>query len=197
MSQPWFTIALPEDASRVSPVPAGAVVRVQTSAGSSDITVPDTLTVEPHVLEFGSTKLSLLLLLFAISISLFSQQQNDIYQKLEAIAIIDQKVMMPMRDGIRLATDIYRPKGNGKVPIVFSRTPYNFNTWGDGEMRTRGLEAAYDAVQRGYAYVVQNERGRFFSEGEWDILGTPTTDGYDAFEWMSKQPWSNGKIGVY
>jgi len=141
-------------------------------------------------------KLSLLLLLFAISISLFSQQQNDIYQKLEAIAIIDQKVMMPMRDGERLATDIYRPKGNAKVPIVFSRTPYNFNTWGDGEMRTRGLEAAYDAVQRGYAYVVQNERGRFFSEGEWDILGTPTTDGYDAFEWMSKQPWSNGKIGV-
>lgn len=141
-------------------------------------------------------KLGLLLLLFASSISLFSQQQNDIYQKLEAIAIIDQKVMMPMRDGTRLATDIYRPKGNAKVPIVFSRTPYNFNTWGDGEMRTRGLETAYDAVQRGYAYVVQNERGRFFSEGEWDILGTPTTDGYDAFEWMSKQPWSNGKIGM-
>jgi len=141
-------------------------------------------------------KLCLLLLLFAFSFSLLSQQQNDIYKKLEAIAVIDQKVMMPMRDGERLATDIYRPKGNAKVPIVFSRTPYNFNTWGDGEMRAHGLEAAYDAVQRGYAYVVQNERGRFFSEGEWDILGTPTTDGYDAFEWMSKQSWSNGKIGV-
>ena len=141
-------------------------------------------------------KLSLLLLLFVTSFSLLAQQQSDIYKKLEAIAIIDQKVMMPMRDGERLATDIFRPKGNGKVPIVFSRTPYNFNTWGDGEMRTRGLEAAYDAVQRGYAYVVQNERGRFFSEGEWDILGTPTTDGYDAFEWMSKQSWSNGKIGL-
>ena len=89
---------------------------------------------------------------------------GDIYKKLEAIAVIDQKVMMPMRDGVRLATDIYRPKGNAKVPIVFSRTPYNFNTWGDGEMRTRGLEAAYEAVQRGYAYVVQNERGRFLSK---------------------------------
>jgi uncharacterized protein len=141
-------------------------------------------------------KLSLLLLLFATSLTVWSQQQNDIYKKLEGISVIDQKVMMTMRDGTRLATDIYRPKGNSKVPIVFSRTPYNFNTWGDGEMRTRGLEAAYDAVQRGYAYVVQNERGRFFSEGEWDILGTPTTDGYDAFEWMSKQSWSNGKIGV-
>ncbi len=138
-----------------------------------------------------------LLLLFVATFNLgWSQQLNDIYKKLEAIAVIDQKVMMPMRDGIKLATDIYRPKGDAKVPIVFSRTPYNFNTWGDGEMRTRGLEAAYDAVQRGYAYVVQNERGRFFSEGQWDILGTPTTDGYDAFEWMSRQSWSNGKIGV-
>ncbi len=141
-------------------------------------------------------KFCLLLLFVATSFLGWSQQSNDIYKKLEAIAIIDQKLMMPMRDGVKLATDIYRPKGNAKVPIVFSRTPYNFNTWGDGEMRTRGLEAAIDAVQRGYAYVVQNERGRFFSEGQWDILGTPTTDGYDAFEWMSKQSWSNGKIGV-
>jgi predicted acyl esterase len=115
---------------------------------------------------------------------LIAQTPDEIYKKLEAVAIIDQKVMMPMRDGERLATDIYRPKGNAKVPIVFSRTPYNFNSWVDGELRTRTLETAYEAVQRGYAYVVQNERGRFFSEGEWDILGTPTTDGYDAFEWM-------------
>lgn len=127
---------------------------------------------------------------------LLAQNPDEIYKKLEAVAIIDQKVMMPMRDGERLATDIYRPKGNAKVPIVFSRTPYNFNSWVDGELRTRTLETAYEAVQRGYAYVVQNERGRFFSEGEWDILGTPTTDGYDAFEWMSKQSWSNGKIGL-
>lgn len=104
--------------------------------------------------------------------------------------------MMPMRDGVRLATDIYRPKGDVKVPIIFSRTPYNFNTWGDGQFRSRSLEAALDAVQRGYAYVVQNERGKFFSEGEWDILGTPLTDGYDAFTWLTSQPWSNGKIGL-
>ncbi len=142
-------------------------------------------------------KIYLLFLFVACFYTGWSQQQpNDIYKKLEAIAVIDQKVMMPMRDGIRLATDIYRPKGNAKVPVVFSRTPYDFNTWGNGEMHTWTLESAYEAVQRGYAYVVQNERGRFFSEGEWDILGTPTTDGYDAFEWMSKQPWSNGKIGL-
>jgi putative CocE/NonD family hydrolase len=139
----------------------------------------------------------ILSLLFVLTTGVLSAQDTTAaYRKLDSIAIIDQKVMMPMRDGVRLATDIYRPKGNAKAPIIFSRTPYNFNTWIDGKMTTRTLEEAYEAVKRGYALVVQNERGRFFSEGEWDILGTPLTDGYDAFEWMSKQPWSNGKIGL-
>ena len=122
------------------------------------------------------------------------QSAEDALKKLQDIAVIDQKVMMPMRDGIRLATDIYRPKGNAKVPVIFSKTPYNFNSWGDGEMRTGTYNAAYEAVKRGYAYVVQNERGRYFSEGDWDILGPPTTDGYDAVEWLSKQSWCNGKV---
>ena len=138
-------------------------------------------------------------LLFIITFSLGVFQihaQNDIFEKLQEIAIIDQKVMMPMRDGIRLATDIYRPKTDKPVPVIFSRTPYNFNSWGDGEQKTRTAEKAYEVVQRGYAYVVQNERGRYYSEGEWDILGVPLTDGYDAFSWMKDQPWSNGKIGT-
>ncbi len=138
----------------------------------------------------------LLVICCLITLGSYAQDTAAIYLKLQEIAIIDQKVMMPMRDGIRLATDIYRPKGNQKVPIVFSKTPYQFNTWVDGKMTTRTMEEAYNAVSRGYAYVVQNERGRYFSEGEWDILGAPITDGYDAFTWMSKQPWSNGKIGV-
>lgn len=135
-------------------------------------------------------------LLILMSTGVFAQQAT-ISEKLDEIAIIDQKVMMPMRDGIRLATDIYRPKTDEKVPIIFSRTPYNFNSWGDGKERTRTKERAYEAVKRGYAYVVQNERGRYFSEGEWDILGVPLTDGYDAFSWMKDQTWSNGKIGTY
>lgn len=141
-------------------------------------------------------KLLPLIACILITYTLFAQDTAAIYLKLQEIAIIDQKVMMPMRDGIRLATDIYRPKGDKKVPIVFSKTPYQFNTWVDGKMTTRTLEEAYNAVSRGYAYVVQNERGRYFSEGEWDILGAPITDGYDAFTWMSAQSWSNGKIGV-
>jgi predicted acyl esterase len=51
-------------------------------------------------------------------------------------------------------------------------------------------------VKGGYAYVVQNERGRYFSEGEWDILGPPKTDGYDALTWIAGEPWSNGKVGT-
>ena len=101
---------------------------------------------------------------------------------------------MPMRDGIRLATDIYIPKTGQKVPIIFSRTPYNFNSWVDGKEQTRTMERAYEALKRGYAYVVQNERERYFSEGEWDILGVPLTDGFDAFSWLEGQEWSNGKI---
>ncbi len=128
--------------------------------------------------------------------SLNLQAQSNVLEELDEIAIVDQKFMMPMRDGIRLATDIYRPKTDKKVPIIFSRTPYNFNSWGDGKQRTRTAQRALEAVKRGYAYVVQNERGRYYSEGEWDILGVPLTDGYDAFTWMKDQSWSNGKIGT-
>ncbi len=136
----------------------------------------------------------LILILFILPV--VSRAQENVLEELEKIAIIDQKIMMPMRDGIRLATDIYRPKTDEKVPIIFSRTPYNFNSWGDGKQKTRTARRALEAVKRGYAYVVQNERGRYFSEGEWDILGVPLTDGYDAFSWMKDQSWSNGKIGT-
>ena len=124
-------------------------------------------------------------------------QESDAYLELAEIADIEQKIMVEMRDGKRLATDVYRPKGVERAPIIFSRTPYQFNPYVDGEETTRTYERAYEAVSRGFAYVVQNERGRYFSEGEWDILGVPLTDGYDAIEWMSTQPWSNGNVGLY
>ena len=139
---------------------------------------------------------NILVLITILFTSNFVKSQDDILSKINEIGTLEQKVMMPMRDGIRLATDIYIPKSNQKVPIIFSRTPYNFNSWGDGEEKNRTHQRAYEALKKGYAYVVQNERGRYFSEGEWDILGIPLTDGYDAFSWMSEQSWSNGKIGT-
>ncbi|MGD8331957.1 MAG: CocE/NonD family hydrolase, partial [Acidobacteriota bacterium] len=141
---------------------------------------------------------SFLLVAFAVGAVLVppALAQQDVVDQLEAIAVIDQKIMVPMRDGVRLATDVYRPRSDEPVPIIWSRTPYNFNAWRDGELNTRTYRAALEAVRRGYAYVVQNERGKFYSEGEWDILGPPTTDGWDALDWMARQRWSNGKVGT-
>jgi putative CocE/NonD family hydrolase len=117
--------------------------------------------------------------------------------ELESIAIVERKVMVPMRDGKRMATDIYRPKDTSKkYPIIFVRTPYNFNFWDVRNGAPRDLTAELTAVKRGYAYVEMNERGHFFSEGIYDILGAPLTDGTDAITWMSSQPWSNGKVGT-
>ncbi len=118
-------------------------------------------------------------------------------QQLEAIAVIDRKVMVPMRDGKRMAADIYRPKDTSKTyPIIFSRTPYNFNFW-DVRLGTyRDMSTELDAVKRGYIMIEMNERGHFFSEGDYDILGAPLTDADDQFTWMANQPWSSGKIGL-
>lgn len=124
-------------------------------------------------------------------------QRNDIEKQLQAIAVVDRKVMVPMRDGKRMAADIYRPKNaKGKVPVIFSRTPYNFNFWDVKLGAPRDMSRELEAVKRGYAYVEMNERGHFFSEGNYEILGAPVTDGVDAVRWLAAQPWSNGKVGT-
>jgi len=123
--------------------------------------------------------------------------RNATEKELESIAIVDRKVMVAMRDGKRMAADIYRPKDTAKkYPIIFVRTPYNFNFWDVKNGLPRDLTSELQAVKRGYAYVEMNERGHFFSEGEYDILGPPLTDGTDAISWMAAQPWSNGKVGT-
>ncbi len=125
------------------------------------------------------------------------EQRVQTEKELESAAIIERKVMVPMRDGVRLATDIYRPKNaSDKVPIIWVRTPYNFNFWDVRNGVPADMKAALTAVKRGYAYVVQDERGHFFSEGNYDILGAPRTDGYDALAWLSSQSWANGKVGT-
>ncbi len=126
-----------------------------------------------------------------------AQRRRDIEKQLEDIAIIDRKVMVQMRDGKRMQADVYRPKdASKKYPIIFVRTPYNFNYWDIQNGVPRDMTAELTAIQRGYAFVEMNERGHFFSEGEYDILGPPRTDGYDAIKWLSSQPWSNGKVGL-
>ncbi len=114
-------------------------------------------------------------------------------------AQLEDMLMVPMRDGIQLATKVYLPKeAEGPLPTVFWRTPYNTSALGGSNPNRPSalLKYALDAVRRGYAFVVQNERGKFFSQGEWEILGRPRTDGYDALTWIAEQSWSNGKVAT-
>ena len=117
--------------------------------------------------------------------------------ELQSLAVVQRKVMMPMRDGVRLATDVYVPKNAGaKVPAIVVKTPYNFNFWDVRNGVPADMTTILNTVKRGYAYIGQNERGHFFSEGNYDILGAPITDGYDLMDWIAKQSWSNGKAGT-
>ncbi len=124
-------------------------------------------------------------------------KRNATEKDLEAIAVIDRKVMVTMTDGKRMAADVYRPKDTSKkYPIIFVRTPYNFNFWDVENGVPSDMSAELEAVKRGYAYIEMNERGHFFSEGNYDILGAPLSDGKDAINWMAAQPWTNGKVGT-
>jgi len=123
----------------------------------------------------------------------YSKYSDDALREVLAdIAVIEHKVLVPMRDGVGLSTDIYRPKNaTGNVPTIFWKTPYNIN-----EIKGTHLYYAVESVSRGYAFVMQNERGRYFSEGTFEILGHPRTDGYDALSWIADQSWSNDKVGT-
>jgi predicted acyl esterase len=96
--------------------------------------------------------------------------------------------MASMRDGIKLSTAIYLPEGKGPWPAVLIRTPYGKQTQAMGHEKW---------TSRGYALVVQDCRGRFKSEGEYRPFFDDAVDGYDTVEWVARQPWSNGKVGMY
>jgi hypothetical protein len=105
---------------------------------------------------------------------------------------VTKDVPVALPDGTKLATDVYLPAKDGKAlpgpfPAIFVRTPYNKN----GEQGN----ARY-FVQRGYAYVAQDTRGRYGSEGVWRFISDDTADGAAAAAWLVFQPWSNGKFGM-
>jgi len=105
-----------------------------------------------------------------------------------ASPVIDKNVQIPMRDGVMLGADIYRPSATGKFPVMLSRTPYNKN----------GQEAlAKFFVEHGYAVVVVDSRGLNASKGEWHPYTDEGRDGYDTQQWVGQQPWSDGKVGMF
>jgi putative CocE/NonD family hydrolase len=101
---------------------------------------------------------------------------------------------VPMRDGVRLDANIFLPKaGEAPYPTVLIRSPYPDEIILDGmagKMLNRIL------LEQGFAIMFQNERGRYWSEGDYNYLARAGEDGYDTIDWVSKQPWSNGKVGT-
>src|SRR5262245_18936157 len=104
---------------------------------------------------------------------------------------VERDVAVPMRDGVVLRADVYRPRSEGSFPVLVFRTPYgkHFAAKSDG--------IHLKAVERGYAVVMQDVRGRYASDGSFDPYQQERRDGYDTIEWAANQPWSNGSIGTY
>jgi uncharacterized protein len=101
---------------------------------------------------------------------------------------IDLRV--PMRDGITLSADVYRPAGAGPLPALLCRTPYD-------NQDQRYVTWALDFVENGYAVVLQDCRGRYDSDGTWEPYVCEIHDGYDTQQWVGSQPWCNGRIGTF
>ena len=115
-----------------------------------------------------------------------SHQQYDV--------MTERDTMLPMRDGIRLATDLYFPavggkKAAGSFPVILERTPYS-------KLSPKSVSKAEYFARRGYVCALQDVRGRFASEGEWYAFAEEADDGYDTVEWLGSQPWSTGKVGT-
>ncbi|MCC7133940.1 MAG: CocE/NonD family hydrolase [Gemmatimonadales bacterium] len=102
---------------------------------------------------------------------------------------VDANQMVPMRDGVRLATDVYRPGGAGPWPVILIRTPYNKASTGSAAQGQR--LAAW-----GYAVAIQDVRGKHQSEGIFRVQADDPDDGYDTVDWLARQPWSTGKVGT-
>src|SRR5262245_30464261 len=112
-----------------------------------------------------------------------------------------QTVMVPMRDGIHLATDVRLPAGDGPWPVVLVRTPYDKGPLANNGLDAGNIWSAVQFAQNGIVLVVQDTRGRHASEGK--ALGLVDEgwgehqDGYDTVAWIRQQPWCNGKVATF
>jgi uncharacterized protein len=135
-------------------------------------------------------KLTRVALVSALLVIALQGMSKAVAQAPAPTSIHDQDVAVPMRDGVRLRADILRPSG-GRFSTLVYRTPYG---------RRAALEEYTTftrAVERGYAVVVQDVRGRYGSDGEFRPYENEGRDGYDTIEWAARQPWSNGRVGTF
>ena len=101
--------------------------------------------------------------------------------------VFEYNVEMKTRDGVTLRADIYRPKADGKFPVLLNRNPYDKYIY---------IGDAMASAARGYVFIVQDARGRFASDGEWYPFKDEAQDTYDTVEWAAGLPYSNGKVGM-
>jgi hypothetical protein len=127
----------------------------------------------------------------AILISMLPLLALCVWRRGEAQQSEGPPAAIPMRDGVVLRADVRLPSGKGPFPVLVYRTPY-------GEKNAQREYTTFQhAVERGYAVVVQDVRGRYGSDGVFAPYQNEGRDGYDTIEWAAKQPWSNGKVGTF
>ena len=112
-------------------------------------------------------------------------------QRREYQVIREPSLMVPMRDGVHLATDVVRPDAPGRFPVIINRGPYGKNSYLDNPNHS-----IWFFPRNGYVLLSQDVRGRFESEGEYNPLFQEARDGYDTVEWAARQPWSNGRVAT-
>ena len=100
---------------------------------------------------------------------------------------IERDMRVPMRDGVHLSANVFRPSGGGRFPVVLQRMPYGASGYPECEFW----------VRRGYAFMSQDCRGRYDSEGTFYPFLQDAEDGYDTLTWIAKQDWCDGTIGMY
>jgi putative CocE/NonD family hydrolase len=101
--------------------------------------------------------------------------------------VFENNVAAKMRDGVTLKADIYRPKADGKFPVILERTPYD---------KYSNIHDGLTAAARGYVFIIQDVRGRNASEGDWYPFRHEGMDSYDSVEWAAALPYSDGKVGM-
>jgi uncharacterized protein len=129
------------------------------------------------------------LALLAASCALTAQTASPVAKA--SGALTESDVPIPMRDGVHLRANVLRPSSNGRFPVLVYRTPYG------KENALKEYMTFRHAVEREYAVVVQDVRGRYASEGEFRPYENEGRDGFDTIEWAARQPWSDGNVGTF
>jgi uncharacterized protein len=101
---------------------------------------------------------------------------------------IETEVKATMRDGVALAADVYRPVSEGRFPVLLRRTPYD---------RRQESSSSHELAAAGYVVIVQDVRGRYASEGQFEPFRHEAEDGYDSVEWAAALPYSDGRVGMF